>query len=166
MKTLYIVRHAKSSWKFPELEDHDRPLNKRGKRDAPFMGSLMKSRNVLPELMLSSSANRALTTAKVIAEKTGYDPEKIVVERDIYMADSDDILEILQRQNDKYGSIMIFGHNPGFTDLVNELADEDIDNVPTCGIAKLVLNSESWTELDFGSCELEFFEYPKLYKKK
>src|SRR5690606_16808146 len=125
MKTLYVIRHAKSSWENPLLADIDRPLNDRGKRDAPRMGKRLQERAVVPNLMLSSPAKRALSTCKRIAEILGYGVDKIKTERKLYHADEDDLLNIIKGLNDKCQVVMIFGHNPGLTDFVNLLSDED-----------------------------------------
>ncbi|MEO1054867.1 MAG: histidine phosphatase family protein [Bacteroidota bacterium] len=161
MKTLYLVRHAKSSWADPSLSDFERPLNGRGKRDAPVMGGRLKRRGIMPDLMLSSPAKRAFKTCKVIAKEIGYPKESIVRDRAVYHADEDELLEIMQQQDDKYESIMLFGHNPGFTYFANELAHTEIDNIPTCGVFACELNIEQWSELRFGTAKMLFFDYPK-----
>src|SRR5688572_32706614 len=119
MKTLYVVRHAKSCWADPGQEDFERPLNDRGKRDAPRMGKRLKEKDVNPDIMLSSPAKRALSTCKRIADVLNYEKEKIKTEPDLYHANDDTILSIVQRLKDKHNIAMIFGHNPGLTDFVN-----------------------------------------------
>lgn len=161
MKTLYLTRHAKSSWKFPELSDHDRPLNKRGNRDAPIMGKRLFSQGILPNTMISSTANRAYTTAQKIAFEIGFPSDQIIPNSDLFHADSSEILEVIQELSDKHSSAMVFGHNPGFTWAANQLANLNIDNIPTCGIVSLSFPVDSWSELDFGMGELVFFDYPK-----
>lgn len=163
MKTLYVIRHAKSSWENPLLADIDRPLNDRGKRDAPRMGKRLKERAVVPNLMLSSPAKRALSTCKRIAEILGYGVDKIKTERKLYHADEDDLLNIIKGLNDKCQVVMIFGHNPGLTDFVNLLSDEDhvIDNVPTCGVVCFTFDIDHWKEAEFGKAKFVFFDFPK-----
>jgi phosphohistidine phosphatase len=161
MKTLYLVRHAKSSWKFSELSDHDRPLNKRGKRDAPDMGNSLKLRGVLPDVLISSTANRAYTTAQNISNEIGFSVAEIIPNSDLFHANPVDILEVIQSIGEEHKSAMIFGHNPGFTNTVNQLASLKIDNIPTCGIVAISFSVESWSEIDFGEGELEFYDYPK-----
>ncbi len=166
MKTLYIVRHAKSSWDFPELTDHERPLNKRGKRDAPKMGKRLKKKGILPDLIISSTANRALTTCEVIAEAIGYSNSRIMADRNVYHAGSNTLLEVMHHTNDNFASLMLFGHNPGFTDFANRLAQTDIWNIPTCGVFACTFDVNSWKEVEFGKGKLSFFDYPKKDKEK
>lgn len=161
MKTLYLVRHAKSSWDYPELSDYERPLNKRGKRDAPEMGQRLASKGITPDLMLSSPANRALTTCETIAQEIDYPKNKIITNEDIYHASKESLLEILKDVDDKYDSIMMFGHNPGFTDFANELADTDIVNIPTCGLFACTFPLDSWNYIEWSSAHLLFYDYPK-----
>ena len=161
MKTLYIVRHAKSSWSDPSLSDHDRPLNNRGKKNAPEMGLRLKHLGILPDVMISSSANRALTTAREIASAIGYPQENITITRDLYHAGENNILHMLHSLDNSYNSVMIFGHNPGFTWFANALGDLDIDNIPTAGIVSLQFDVDSWFQLAYGKGKLEFFDYPK-----
>lgn len=161
MKTLYLVRHAKSSWKFPEFSDHDRPLNKRGKRDAPDMGQRLVLSNILPDLFISSTANRTFTTAQIIASKTGYTSEEIIPNSDLYHADPTEILEVIQKVDNKHESLMLFGHNPGFTWTANQLANLSIKNIPTCGVLSISFSVENWAKVDFGKGELVFYDYPK-----
>lgn len=163
MKTLYVVRHAKSSWDDPDEADFDRPLNDRGKRDAPRMAKRLKEKEIHPDLMLSSPAKRALSTCKRIAKVIGYPKEKIKEENDLYHASDDVILTVLQGQKDKHEHVFVFGHNPGLTDFVNSLMSEDIgiENVPTCGVVAFQLNIDSWKQLTWGIGKMLFFDYPK-----
>ena len=161
MKTLYVIRHAKSSWDDPTLSDFDRPLDKRGEKDAPEMGKRLKHRQVSPDLLLSSPANRALTTCHVIAEEIGYAKSKIKTDRNLYNAEDAEILRIIQTLDNKYNCAFIFGHNPGLTDFVNLLADADIDNIPTCGVVACALNISSWDEATKKKATVTFFDYPK-----
>ena len=119
MKILILVRHAKSSWKNAYLLDIDRPLNKRGQRDAPVMGKRLAERDSTPDFLISSPATRALTTAEIIAQEIEYPVEDIVVDERIYGADVDDWLEIVQDLDDGWDCVMCFGHNPGITDFFN-----------------------------------------------
>ena len=163
MKTLYLVRHAKSSWKQPELTDFERPLNKRGKNDAPFMGKLLSEKGVNPELVISSPAKRAAVTAKIIASEINYPKEKIVFDENIYEATGRRLLEIISGTEEKYNSVMLLGHNPGLTVLHNNLSDHFIDNIPTCGVVALEFN-KSWEKIELNSAGFMFFEYPKKHK--
>ena len=164
MKTLYLVRHAKSSWKNQGLTDFDRPLNKRGKRDAPFMGEVLNDKKINPDFIISSSAKRAKKTATEIAAKIGFPLKKISFNDEIYEASMSTLVNLIKKLNDKYESVMIFGHNPSLTVLNNHISNHYIDNIPTCGIVALQLNKK-WNELDKNSCEQIFFEHPKMYLK-
>ena len=164
MKYLYLIRHAKSSWKFPDLSDIDRPLNKRGNRDAPFMGNLLKGLGVQPDLIISSPAKRALTTAQVIAEKVEFDQDKIIVENSVYEASVIDLMRIIKGFDDQYDRVFLFGHNPGLTEFSNFISDMNITNIPTCGIVKIEFKVNSWLELEEGSGAVKSFDYPKKYK--
>ena len=163
MKTLYVVRHAKSSWDEPDQADFDRPLNERGKRDAPRMGKRLKEKSILPDLLIASPAKRAWSTARRIGKVLEYPKDKIKVDERLYHADDDRILSVLQEMKDKHESVMYFGHNPGLTDFVNSLMniERDIDNVPTCGIVAFQFNIDSWKHLTWGIGNLLFFDYPK-----
>lgn len=166
MKTLYLVRHAKSSWGNPEQSDFDRPLNDRGNRDAPHMGKRLKEREVAPDLLLSSPAKRAITTCKVIASVIGYDVSRIKTDRRLYHADEEELMTILGELTDTQKVVMLFGHNPGFTRLANILFDQHIMNLPTCGIVAGKLQIKSWSEISAGIGTLEFFDFPKKNKKQ
>jgi phosphohistidine phosphatase len=161
MKKLFVVRHAKSSWDNPSLDDIDRPLNKRGKRNAPEMGQRLAQRDVMPDLMLSSPAKRALSTAKRIAKEISYPKEKIVVDDRIYHGTNQEVIDVLREQENALTTIMIFGHNPGFTDLVNHLSDSSIYNIPTCGLAEIDFDIVSWEDIGKSKGQLIEFDYPK-----
>lgn len=160
-KTLYLVRHAKSSWKDSSLDDADRPLNKRGMRDAPEMGKRLARAGVRPDLITSSPAVRALTTAQKIAGELGIKKSKIDINEDIYTFNAEGLLEAIRGLDDKQNTVMLVGHNPATTILLNELSGADIDNVPTCGVARLEMNTDSWAQVKSGSAELVSFDYPK-----
>src|SRR5258708_25680804 len=131
MKILCLVRHEKSSWDDPGIDDLERPLNKRGEKDAPRMGKRLKEQNVTPNLIYSSPAFRAMTTAKIIAGILGYPVNSIRSESKLYHADADAILEIVHRVPEKNDCILMAGHNPGLSEFANDLLDETIDNIPT-----------------------------------
>ena len=164
-RILYLTRHAKSSWDDPGLPDHERPLNKRGERDAPRMGKRIAKRKDQPELIVSSPAVRAATTVKVIAKELGFKPSDVVIEERIYGADQQDMIEIIQQLDDNFRRVMLIGHNPTLTDLLNELADCEIDNLPTCGIAVLGFDLKKWKDLRVGRAHLLDFDYPKKTKE-
>jgi phosphohistidine phosphatase len=161
MKTLTLVRHAKSSWEFPGTPDADRPLNKRGKKDAPAMGQRLAAKVLSPDLIVTSPAKRALKTAKMVAGEIGYPKKKLVIEKRVYLADVVELMSVLHEIDNNYKDIFLVGHNPGLTDLVNDLMDESILNVPTCGVVRAKFNIETWKALGKGTGKLEFFDYPK-----
>lgn len=165
MKTLYIIRHAKSSWDNPELSDFDRPLNKRGEKDAPRMGKRLKERRVTPDIMLSSPAARALTTCREIAKVLGFPEDKIKTDKRLYHANEDQILKVMQELKDSPRDseevVLLFGHNPGLTEFANTLLNEEIENIPTCGIVAATLKINEWKHAYFGCGKMEFFDYPK-----
>jgi len=163
MKTLILIRHAKSSWENRSLSDFERPINDRGKRDAPFMAGVLKKKNLKSELILSSPAKRALTTAKIFAEELEITKKEIAINKHIYEADRKTLLKILLGNDDSVNNVMLFGHNPGLTYLSNYLCDFELDNIPTCGIICMQLDYDSWRFLGNKSCSFIFFEYPKKY---
>lgn len=164
MKTLYLIRHAKSSWDDPYQKDLERPLNKRGLRDAPAMGKKLKEKEIHPDLMLTSPAQRALTTCKLIADIIGYSPDNISIDKNLYHASEDQILSVVHKLNDKNDEVIIFSHNPGITDFVNNLAADPpiTDNIPTCGVVAFKISIDSWKDVSWKKGELKFFDYPKL----
>jgi len=164
IKNLFLVRHAKSSWKNPDLSDKERPLNKRGKTDAPLIGKMLNEKNIKPELMISSNTVRAKKTAFAIAKQIDYAKERIVVTDDIYEASSFDLLKRINEFDDDCNSIMLFGHNPAFTNLLNFLTNQSIVNIPTGGAAGIEFDCK-WNQIEEGSGKLLFFIYPKMYKK-
>ena len=161
MKELILVRHAKSSWRDPSLDDHSRPLNKRGKRDAPEMGERLARRGCDPDLLMSSSADRALETAKAVAEKLGYPRERIRVEKRIYHARVDELLAAIRGVDASVKTLMMFGHNPGFTDLANLLGPRDLFNMPTCAVLHLRFDSDTWATVGDVPGDEVRYDYPK-----
>jgi phosphohistidine phosphatase len=160
MKKIILARHAKSDWQ-NDLSDFARPLNKRGQRDAPKMGIYLAKNYPKPSLIISSPANRALTTAKIIAKAFNYSEQDIIKNEHIYLASVDSLVNIIQNFDDKVNDIMLFGHNPGITLLSTYFTRVFIDNVPTCGILGINFNVGKWSEIEKGCGELEFFKYPK-----
>jgi phosphohistidine phosphatase len=144
MKTLFLVRHAKSSRDEPALPDKDRPLNDRDKRDAPKMGERLAKRGVTPDLILSSPAKRALKTAQIIAKKLDYKPAHIVVDERIYETGSDELLHVIRELGAKPKSVMLFGHNPGLTELAHHLSNK-VTHLPTCAFAEFTFDAKSWS---------------------
>ena len=161
MKRLFLVRHAKSSWEDPSLDDIDRPLNERGKRNAPEMGIRLRKQGIIPDLLISSPAKRALSTAKKISQEIGYPKKNIQIDDRLYHGSSNSMITLIKSIQGKINSIMIFGHNPGFTDFANMLCGINIYNIPTAGIVAIDFSTDDWSEVDFNTGELVFFDYPK-----
>lgn len=145
MKTLLILRHAKSSWREAGLADHERPLNKRGKRDAPRMGRLLREEELVPDLIISSSAVRARKTAQLVIEASGYGHE-LRLERELYAAEPEAYLEVLQALPETVASVMVVGHNPGLEELL-ELLIGDWQRLPTATLAQVALELDAWQDL-------------------
>lgn len=145
MKTLLILRHAKSSWNNANLTDHERPLNKRGKADAPRMGKLLADEGLMPDLIITSSAERALTTAEQAALASGYEAE-IIVTRHLYHADPEEYFEVLHEKGGSHERVMVVGHNPGIEALVEELTG-NYEVMSTAALAQVQLPIASWAEL-------------------
>lgn len=160
-KTLILVRHAKSSWKDTSLNDIQRPLNKRGNKDAPKMGRHMAKHKILPEVIFSSPGLRALTTARLISVKIDIKPSDIIVKDDFYTFNHSDLLSAIHSIKNRYNKIMIVCHNPAITDIVNYLSGSHIDNIPTCGVAVLRFKVDSWKKVYKNKASLESFDYPK-----
>ena len=160
MKTLVVVRHAKSSWKYPQLTDSERPLNNRGHKNAPEMGKRLRKYGIDPDLIISSKANRALTTAKYIAAKLKYPEDRIMISGELYHTLDEEMFDWIRTFDNTLQTVMIFGHNPGFTDLVNYLTGSDIYNVPTAGVAVIEFDT-NWNEIEVGSGRLAIYDYPK-----
>ena len=160
-KALILVRHAKSSWTDTSLADLDRPLNSRGQRDAPRMGLHLARRGVRPQLMVSSPALRALTTAQIIAAEIGLRPADITVDERVYTSDAAALTGVIQGLDDRFDRVMIVGHNPTLTDLVNRLAGATIQNIPTCGVVALRVAVDRWSALPGARIELLWFDVPK-----
>lgn len=160
MKTLLILRHAKSSWKDNSLADHDRPLNKRGKRDAPRMGELIHAEGLVPDLIISSTALRARTTALAAAEACGYE-EEIRLSPDFYHGDPESYLQLLRALPAALDRVMVVGHNPGLEDLLEDLTGA-YERLPTAALAQIALPVSDWGELALdGNGLLENLWIPK-----
>ncbi|OFE13703.1 hypothetical protein PHACT_11635 [Pseudohongiella acticola] len=162
MKTLILVRHAKSSWNDQAQRDIDRPLNERGRHDAPLMADNLDKRGTHPQRILCSPALRTASTAEIFANHLSIPKELIHLERQIYLAGSAHLLQLIRNQDDKLDSVMLVGHNPALTDLFNDLCGEaTLDNMPTCCVAELSLPITQWSDLLIGQAELKYIDYPK-----
>ena len=162
MKRLTLLRHAKSSWEDTRLADHDRPLSRRGERDAPKMGARLSARKARPSLILSSSATRAFITARYVAEALGYPLEFLQTERRLYLAPPADILELVKSQEDNFSDLLVVGHNPGLTDLANGLLpDLGLENLPTAGVVAIEFAARKWSNLTESDPTMLYYDYPK-----
>jgi len=159
MKTLLVMRHAKSSWDNPDWSDFERPLNKRGMKSAPFIGSLLYQNNLTPEFVVSSPAKRAKHTAVLIKE-TAQVERPIKFEDKIYEASANTLLYLIADFSDDFASILIIGHNPGLEDLIRLLTG-DYCSMPTASVAKILLNIDSWKEIRMNCGFLETVLRPR-----
>lgn len=164
MKKLTLVRHAKSSWDNPELSDFDRPLNKRGQRDLPLMAERLVQFNLQPDLILSSSALRAITTAEQVARAQNYPGERIIEVPELYHVRLETLINLLQGQSDHYRHLMVVGHNPTLELAGHYLTGERLAKLPTSGVVHIALSVTSWEELAESCGTLELLDYPKLHQ--
>ncbi|MGR0218293.1 SixA phosphatase family protein [Agromyces sp. ZXT2-6] len=146
MKTLVLVRHAKSAWGDPSLADHDRPLNARGRRDAPEMGRRLRERGMVPDAIVSSTAVRARTTAEAIASALGVDAATLRLDERLYGSSPETILDVVAELDDDLSTAMVVAHDPGLSDLASRLSDE-IEHMPTCAVAEFRFRAWTWAEL-------------------
>lgn len=166
MKSLTIVRHAKSSWDEPGLADRDRPLNKRGERDAPKMAKRIAAAGIRPSLIVSSPAVRAWTTAHIVAREIGYPIEFLQREKELYLASVNDILDVIAAQDTGFNNLMLFGHNPGFTEFANYLVPRLTNNLPTAGVVSVDIDIEDWNLYGRPDAELVLHDWPKKKQPK
>ena len=165
MKTLYIARHAKSSWDHPELIDEQRPLLEKGIKKTGIITDYLIDNNISVDLIISSHAVRALETAKIIAKAIHYPEDEIIINEHIYFSDIDDLTEQLSNLSDQLKSVMIVGHNPTLTDFANYLLEKKIDWLPTSGIVSINFKTQHWLNLLDARKTTNFIIYPGLLKK-
>ena len=161
MKVITIVRHAKSSWKDSSLSDRERPLNSRGERDAPDMGKRIHEHGIRPSLIVSSPANRAWTTAKIIAQAINYPREFLQKEDSLYLASLDEVLDVIVAQDNGFNNLMVVGHNPGMTDIANFLVPGLTINLQTAGVVSVQVDQEDWSLYERPAAELLVHDWPK-----
>ncbi|MBM3416561.1 MAG: histidine phosphatase family protein [Bacteroidetes bacterium] len=161
MKQLILVRHAKSDWGNPGLDDLDRPLNERGKKDAPAMARRLLDKKIKIDLFVSSSAKRAARTAKAFAEEFEAKKKKLLFKEELYLPASSAFYDVIAEIDDKFDNIALFSHNNGITDFANQLTDTRIDNIPTCGVFAVKADCSKWKDFREARKELWFFDYPK-----
>jgi phosphohistidine phosphatase len=164
-KQLFIVRHGKSSWEYENVDDIDRPLKVRGINDAYAMAKRLESRNKHPQLIISSPANRALHTSTIFARVLKYPLFNLRLNEVIYNGGEDEILQLIKETDDSVSSLMIFGHNPVFTDLSNLFLKDELDKLPTAGITSLNFKAEKWKDISAENVSTELVDYPKKDKK-
>jgi phosphohistidine phosphatase len=165
MKTLLLMRHAKSSWKDPDLTDHERPLKKRGRKDTKHIAKVMEKKDLFPHLILSSSARRAVETVEVLVDALGYENE-IIYSEALYMGEPGDFIEALKTLDNDFEIVMVVAHNPGLEAYV-QIIDGEIEAMPTAALAHLVLSLEDWQEISFETMgELIGYWTPKTIESK
>ena len=161
MKTLLLIRHAKSDWGDASLSDFDRPLNQRGKNDAPVMAHRLLDKKIKINAFISSPAKRAKKTATVFAEAYKWNKEDIVLKDELYGAEPPVFFDVITATDNKLDSIAIFSHSPGITEFANLLTDARIDNIPTCGIFAVQVDCKKWADFKNAKKEFWFFDFPK-----
>lgn len=161
MKTLILVRHAKSDWGQTGLDDFERPLNERGKKDAPVMAKRLKNKSIVIDAIVASPAKRAAKTATVFAEELGIKKGNIFFKDELYLPSAELFFSVIENVDDSLNNIVIFSHNNGITDFANLLTDTRIDNIPTCGVFAVKIHCKSWKELRMAKKDFWFFDYPK-----
>lgn len=162
MKTLYLIRHAKSSWGDFSLPDFERPLNERGKKDAPEMAKRLLNKKVIIDAFVSSPAKRAKKTCRLFCAEYEFNEEKIIFIDQLYNASVETFFKVAESLEDKYDRVAVFSHNPGITDFVNRLCkDVMIDEMPTCAIFAVEIATESWKDFRNAEKKFLFFDYPK-----
>lgn len=163
MKKLYIVRHAKSDWDSPLTPDFDRSLNERGFKNALQIGEFLRKSSISAQLIISSPALRAITTAQLIAKEINYSPEKILQEPNFYNfnTDGDNVLETLAKLPNHTQSVMVFGHNDTFSMLANRLTHQKVKHMPTCSVVAITFNTNTWESIFEANSILDFFITPK-----
>lgn len=161
MKTLLLIRHAKSDWNDASLSDFERPLNERGKKDAPRMAERLKEKNIRVDALVSSPAKRAKKTAGHFAKMLKLEDDATQLKTELYLAPEEVFYNVTEALNDKFNSVALFSHNPGITDFANSLTDTRIDNIPTTGIFAVSANCKKWKDFRTAEKTFLFFDYPK-----
>ncbi|WP_205512943.1 SixA phosphatase family protein [Longitalea arenae] len=161
MKSVIIIRHAKSSWDHSDLSDFDRPLNERGKEDAPKMANRLLERNIKIDAFISSSAKRARKTAALFIKEFGGHKEDIILVPELYLAGPDAFYTAIAQAPEKANTIALFAHNPGITEFANELTDVRIDDMPTCAVFAVKADIDHWSAFRDAEKQYWFFDYPK-----
>lgn len=161
MKQLILVRHAKSDWGDASLSDFDRPLNERGKKDAPEMARRLKEKKIEIDAIISSPAKRAAKTAKAFAEILDVKKKNFVFKEDLYLASPETFYKVIAEADYGFDNIAVFSHNEGITYFANQLTDARVDNIPTCGVFAIKVKCDNWKDFRAAEKEFWFFDYPK-----
>ena len=161
MKTLFLLRHAKSSWSDPDLKDFERPLSTRGTKDVPLMAERFLKRHVSVDCIICSPATRTKTTARLFAKEIKFPVDDIVSNPELYFAGAPMFLKATKLIDDDFNSAILVGHNPAITEFVNEMANCEIKNIPTCGLVELSLPIERWADAKMGEAKRVIYDYPK-----
>lgn len=156
MKTIILVRHAKSSWEF-DVSDRDRPLKKRGIIDANLVSKKFREHHFLPEIVFSSPANRALSTCKIFLQNLDISDKILKISDEIYDFGGQSVINFIKKLDNNIASVMLFGHNHAFTSLANVFGTTYIDNLPTSGLVKLTFDIKKWDAIELGKTELIIF---------
>lgn len=164
MKKVVLVRHAKSGWNNPNFIDFERILSDRGLNDAKILSEILPTKISKPDIFISSPAVRALSTAKIFAEKFDISDNQILLDDGIYSRGTKYILNLFKTIDDKHQSVILFGHNPDITSLASYLSGEYFENVPTCGIVSIEFDLDNWEKIEDANGKLLFFDYPKMYR--
>jgi phosphohistidine phosphatase len=161
MKTLFLIRHAKSSWDDPSLNDFDRPLNERGKKDAHFMAKRLTDKKIRIDAFVSSPARRARKTAEFFSKEFGGEEDKIILRSELYAAPPHAFEDVVSKLPNNLDHVALFSHNPGITEFANTLTKTKVDDMPTCSIFAVRITIDKWNEFEKAKKEFWFFDYPK-----
>ena len=162
MKKLLIIRHAKSSWANSNESDFERPLNDRGRMNAPEMAERLVKRKVLPDVIISSAAKRTVETSLLMMKQLGLQQQQLIKKQELYLATPETILETILSLDDAWQTAAIIAHNPGVTDFVNSICEVKVDDMPTCAVYAVQIKTDSWKNFSTAAKEFLFFDYPKL----
>ena len=161
MKQLLLIRHAKSSWDDPSLSDFERPLNERGKKDAPEMAKRLRDKKIEIDAVVSSPAKRARQTAKYFVKKFDLKKKNVVLESKLYEAGDENFYEVVENLKNKWDSVAIVSHNPGITSFAHSLTEIKVDDMPTCSVFAFKISADRWKDFRDARKEFLFFDYPK-----
>ena len=162
MKTIYIVRHAKSSWEYEGIDDIDRPLKKRGIKDAYLIADILKNKIQKPDAFISSCANRALHTGVIFCNVLGFPMANLKISKSLYSFSDGYLVKTIKALDDAYDAAIVFSHDHGINDFVNSFGSKSIPHVPTCGVIGIEFNTDHWKNIKSGKTVLK--EFPKHYK--